>query len=166
MKCHNVCKRHVAIDTGVKQTEHTIEETMPKMSVKFFGNHFSQDSHKNQYSGPVCNFGFTAPQYSENQYRTNVTVKMRLDKLPLPLNFEHYLWVLVLHIITCCSKKKKKKKKAIPQFDCTTRWCCGGSILNIHGIKPWMLCLLNNLIFFQVLAIALGQIYNQPENCF
>ena len=23
----------------------------------------SQDSHKNQYPGPVCNIGFTAPQY-------------------------------------------------------------------------------------------------------
>ena len=25
-----------------------------------FGNHISQDSHKNQYPCPVCNFGFTA----------------------------------------------------------------------------------------------------------
>ena len=37
------------------------EETMPKMLVNF-GNHISQDSHKNQYSSPVCNFGFTVPQ--------------------------------------------------------------------------------------------------------
>ena len=80
MKRHNVCKRHFAIDTGVKQTERTfslhvisigikivtafkyiLEETMPKLLVNF-GNHISQDSHKNQYSGPVCNLGFTAPQ--------------------------------------------------------------------------------------------------------
>ena len=29
-----------------------------------FGNHITQDSHKNQYPGPVLNFGFTEPQYS------------------------------------------------------------------------------------------------------
>ena len=49
------------------------EETMPKLSVNS-ANHISQDSYKNQYSSPVCNFGFTGPQYSENQYRSNVTV--------------------------------------------------------------------------------------------
>ena len=40
------------------------EETMPKLSVNF-GNHISQDSHKNQYPGPVCNFGSAAPQYGD-----------------------------------------------------------------------------------------------------
>ena len=74
MKRHNVCRRHVAIGTGFKQTEGTIfpcyfngiriatavkcifEGTMPKLAVNF-GNHISQlDSHKNQYPGPVCNF--------------------------------------------------------------------------------------------------------------
>ena len=39
----------------------TFEETMPKLSVNF-GNHISQDSHNNQYSAPVCNFGFTVQQ--------------------------------------------------------------------------------------------------------
>ena len=39
------------------------EETMPKLSVNF-GNHISQDSHKNQYPGTICNFGFTELQYS------------------------------------------------------------------------------------------------------
>ena len=36
----------------------SFEETMPKLSVNF-------DSHKNQYPSPVCNFGFTALQYSD-----------------------------------------------------------------------------------------------------
>ena len=40
------------------------EETMPKLSVDF-GNHISQDSYKNQYPSPVCNFSFTAPQYGD-----------------------------------------------------------------------------------------------------
>ena len=40
------------------------EQTMPKLSVNF-GSHISQDFHKNHYLGPVCNFGFTAPQYSD-----------------------------------------------------------------------------------------------------
>ena len=39
---------------------------MPKLSVNF-GNRISQDSHKNQYSGPICNSGFTAPQYSDKR---------------------------------------------------------------------------------------------------
>ena len=44
--------------------KYIFEETMPKLSV-IFGNHISQDSYKNQYPGPVCYFGFTAPQYSD-----------------------------------------------------------------------------------------------------
>ena len=74
---------YVAIGTGFKQTELTIfspryfngikistafkcilEEKKIKLSVNF-GNHNSQDSHKNRYLGPVCNFGFTASQYIE-----------------------------------------------------------------------------------------------------
>ena len=62
VKRHNVCKRHVSIDTGFKQTERAIflhvipnrinirtalkyifEETVPKLSVNF-GNRNSQDS--------------------------------------------------------------------------------------------------------------------------
>ena len=39
------------------------EETMLLLSENF-GNHISQYSHKNQYPGPVSNFGFTASQYS------------------------------------------------------------------------------------------------------
>ena len=54
VKRHNVCKRHISIDTGVKQTERAIflhvisigvkigtalkcvfEETLPKLSVNF-----------------------------------------------------------------------------------------------------------------------------------
>ena len=83
VKRHNVCKRHVSNDTGFKQTERAIflhvisnwitigtafkcifEETMRKLSVNF-GNRSSQESHKNQYPGPVLNFGFTEPQYSD-----------------------------------------------------------------------------------------------------
>ena len=41
------------------------EEAVPKLSVNF-GNRNSQDSHKDQYPGPVLNFGFTEPQYSDN----------------------------------------------------------------------------------------------------
>ena len=37
---------------------------MPKLTVNF-GNPISKDSHKNQYPNPICNFGFTAPQYSD-----------------------------------------------------------------------------------------------------
>ena len=69
MKGHNVCKCHFSIDTGFKQTEHTIfspryfngikivavftifEETVPKLSVNF-GNHSLQDFHKNPISPP------------------------------------------------------------------------------------------------------------------
>ena len=40
------------------------EETVPKLSVNF-GNRNSQDTHKNQYPGPVLNFGLTKPQYSD-----------------------------------------------------------------------------------------------------
>ena len=83
MKRHNVCQRHGFLDTSFKQTERAIllhvipnglrngtafkcifEETVPKLSVNF-GNRNSQDSHKNQYPGPVLNFGFTEPQYSD-----------------------------------------------------------------------------------------------------
>ena len=81
MKHHNVCECHIATDTGVKQTEHTIFSTLlqcdkrlqfsdaflkklQQMSVNF-GNRISQNSHKNQYPGPVCKFGFTEPQYSD-----------------------------------------------------------------------------------------------------
>ena len=69
VKGHNICKRHVAIDTGVKQTEHTIfpfyfngtkivtafkcvfEVTMPKLSVNF-ENHISK-IHKKQHPSPI-----------------------------------------------------------------------------------------------------------------
>ena len=44
--------------------KYLFEETMPKLSVSF-RNYNSQDSHKNQYPGPVLNFGFTEPQYSD-----------------------------------------------------------------------------------------------------
>ena len=40
------------------------EETMTKLSVNF-RNRISQSSHKNQYPGPVCNFGLIASQYSD-----------------------------------------------------------------------------------------------------
>ena len=40
------------------------EKTMPKLSENY-GNRNSQDSHKNQYPGPVLNFSFTEPQYSD-----------------------------------------------------------------------------------------------------
>ena len=82
MKRHNVCKRHVSINTGFKQTKRVIfspcyfngikivtafkcifEETVPKLLVNF-RNRNSQDSHKNQYPGPVLNFSFTKSQYS------------------------------------------------------------------------------------------------------
>ena len=84
VKRHNVCKRQCFLDTGFKQTERhfslryfnviqigtafkcrpIIEETVPKCS-RNFGNHNSQDSHKNQYPGPVLNFDFTEPQYRD-----------------------------------------------------------------------------------------------------
>ena len=54
----------------------TFEETMSKLSVNF-GNHISQDSHKNQYPCPVCNFGFTASHYSENCW-SNLPLKCRI----------------------------------------------------------------------------------------
>ena len=77
--CHNVCKRHVAFDTVLNVLFFStlfqwtkivtafmciFVETMPKLSVNF-ANHISQDSHNNKYPGPVCNFGFTEPQYSD-----------------------------------------------------------------------------------------------------
>ena len=34
VKCHNVCKRHVAIDTGFKQTERTIFLQIISMGLK------------------------------------------------------------------------------------------------------------------------------------
>ena len=40
------------------------EETEPKLSANF-GNHMSQDPHNNRHPGPVCNVGFTAPQYND-----------------------------------------------------------------------------------------------------
>ena len=40
------------------------EETMPKSSLNF-ENYMSQDSHNNQYPGPICPFSFTEPQYSD-----------------------------------------------------------------------------------------------------
>ena len=52
------------------------EETMPNLSVNF-GNHVSQDSHKNQYSGPVCNFSFTEPQNSEKCW-SNLPLKCHI----------------------------------------------------------------------------------------
>ena len=82
VKRHNVCQLHISIYTGFKQTERTIflhvingtkiatalkcifKKTMPKLSVNF-GNHTSQDSHKNQYASPVCDFDFIEPQYSD-----------------------------------------------------------------------------------------------------
>ena len=54
----------ITIATAFK---YIFEETMPKLSVSF-GNPISKDSHKNQYPCPVCmvcNFGFIAPQYSD-----------------------------------------------------------------------------------------------------
>ena len=56
--------------------KYIFEETMPKLSVNF-ENHVSQDSHKNQYPGPVCNFGFTAPQYSD-KYWSNLPLKCHI----------------------------------------------------------------------------------------
>ena len=37
------------------------EETIPKLLVNL-GNRILQDSHKNQYLGPISNFSVTAPQ--------------------------------------------------------------------------------------------------------
>ena len=51
----------IKIETALKCI---FEATMPKFSVNF-GNNISQDSHKNRYPGTVCNFSFTASQYSE-----------------------------------------------------------------------------------------------------
>ena len=74
MKRHNVCKRHVAIDTDFKQYLNVpFSPLISSMGFKLqllssaflkelchlsvnFGTHISQDSHKNQYPGPVCNF--------------------------------------------------------------------------------------------------------------
>ena len=73
MKRHNVCKRQVAIDTGVRKKNAPcyfngikittvfkciFEETMQKLLLNF-------DSHNKKYPGAVSNFGFTAPQYSD-----------------------------------------------------------------------------------------------------
>ena len=43
------------------------EETVPKLSENF-GNSNSQDSHKNQYPGPVLNLGFTEPQHCDKSW--------------------------------------------------------------------------------------------------
>ena len=94
MKRHNVCKRHVArcqwhwcqtnwtyhfspryfkgirIETALKCS--IFEETMPKLSVNF-GNHYltrlSQET--------TCNFGLTAPQYSDKCW-SNLPQKCRM----------------------------------------------------------------------------------------
>ena len=49
---------------------------MPKLSVNL-GNHISQNSHKNQYPGPVCNFCFTASKYSDKCW-SNLPLKYHI----------------------------------------------------------------------------------------
>ena len=83
VKRHTVCKRHVAIGMALVSNKLNVsfspryvsgikivtafkcifDKAMPKLSVSF-RNHISQDSHKNQYPGPTCNFGFTSFQNS------------------------------------------------------------------------------------------------------
>ena len=71
VKRHNVCKRHVAIDPGFKQTERTIFSTVINFNgikiVTAFKYIFEEINSQleNQYLGSVRNFGFTAPQLSD-----------------------------------------------------------------------------------------------------
>ena len=53
-----------------------LEETMPNLSGNF-GNQNPQDSHKNQSPDPVCNFGFTEPQYSDKCW-SNLPLKCHI----------------------------------------------------------------------------------------
>ena len=60
---------------------------MPELSVNF-GNYISQDSQKNQYPGPVCNF--TEPQYSDKCW----------SNLPLKMPYLSHLLIGLFHIIS------------------------------------------------------------------
>ena len=59
-----------------------------------FGTHNSQDSYKNQYPGPVLNFGFTEPQI---QWQMLIKFATEMS-LPLPLvTCQYYsLWIVYL----------------------------------------------------------------------
>ena len=78
VKRHNVCKCHCqwhwhqtnwtyhfspCYFNGIKNVpvfKCILEESVSQLSVNF-GNCISQNSYKNQYPGPICNFGFTEP---------------------------------------------------------------------------------------------------------
>ena len=69
-----VCDRESRRDSWFENR--LVEETVQKLSVNI-GNYITQDSHKNQYPGPVCNFGSTAPQYSDKCW-SNLPLKCRI----------------------------------------------------------------------------------------
>ena len=60
VKYHNVCKSHNAIDTGVKQSEHTnfFDGIKFVTACIFEENNISKNSHTIQNPDPACKFGF------------------------------------------------------------------------------------------------------------
>ena len=66
--------------------KYIFKDTMPKLSVNF-GNHISQDSHKNQYPGPICNFGFTASLYGDKCW-SNLPLQCRIFRIDNTLRSE------------------------------------------------------------------------------
>ena len=90
--------------------KYIFKETMPKLSVNF-GNHVSQDSHRNKYPGSGCNFGFTVPlsQYSDNWW-SNLLLKCHIFLIGNTHRsywitytiIRFMLWLVCLEPVTMC----------------------------------------------------------------
>ena len=74
--------------------KYIFEETLPKLLINF-GNYNLQNSHKTQYASPVCNFGFTAQQYSDKCW-SNLPLKCHIF---LTGNKQKLLYHLRNHLI-------------------------------------------------------------------
>ena len=95
------------------------KETMPKLSENF-GNHISQDSHKNQYPGHLCNFGFTAPQCGDKCW-SNLLLKCYIFLIGnthrrycyhLRDHPIHALVACLEPVTTCCCGSKIKRHQS------------------------------------------------------
>ena len=101
----------------------SFKEIVPKLSVNF-GNRVSQDSHKNQYPGPDCNFGFTVPQYSDKCW-SNLPLKCHI----FLIGNAHRSYCITYAIIRCMLwlvgtsyhvlfRKHNKMTSSLLQYQC------------------------------------------------
>ena len=125
-----------------------------KRSVNF-GNHIWQDFHKNQYPGPVRNFGFTTPQ-NRGKYWSKLLLKCHITHTevtvsPARSSDSCYGWFCLEPVTTCRYGSIIKWRQHCICACVTVLWYSKTKITNKAGI----------LVFVRVLWDMISKIYRQ-----